>query len=293
MIRRSMLFLPGNTPSILQNGDDLGADSLILDLEDAVSPTEKDAARILVGGALSQALYRKCEVIVRINPLSTDFWEEDLRAVVPHGPDAIMPTKVSGPDCIRRISAAIEALEREHGLEQGRIRIIPLLETAMAIENAFAIAGADPRMAALYLGAEDLTADFRCRRSKEGAEIFYSRSRLLCAARAAGLDAYDTPFTDVEDIEGLRADAALAKSLGFSGKAVINPRHIPVVNEIFSPSREEIAYAQEVFWAIEEAKRQGKGAISLNGKMIDAPIVERARQVLEAAKEIFGGEEYA
>jgi len=182
----------------------------------------------------------------------------------------------------------LSELEAQMGLPAGQTRILALLETAQGVENAYAIAAASPRMLGLFLGAEDLTADLRCRRTREGKEILYARGRLVCAARAAGIEVYDTPFTDVQDLEGLEEDALLAKGLGFSGKACISPAHVAAVNRVFSPSAAEIAYAKDVFDAIAEAKRQGKGAISLRGKMIDAPIVARARLVLEAAAEIEG-----
>ncbi len=289
-MRRTMLFLPGNNAGMLGNGDVLGSDSIILDLEDAVSPDQKDSARILVRNALRSLNYQGCEIIVRINDLETPYWEDDLEAIIPLSPDVIMPTKVSGAAYIKRLAAKMTEIEERHGMEIGRIKIIPLLETTLGIENAFEIALADPRMAALYLGAEDYTADLRSKRTKEGTEIFYARTRLVNAARAAGIDAYDTPWTDVDDMEGLRKDTLFAKSLGYTGKAVINPRHVNIVNEVFSPSEAEIRYAQDVFAAIEEGKRLGKGAVSLRGKMIDKPIVERARQVLENAKEIYGGD---
>lgn len=289
-MRRTMLFLPGNNAGMLGNGDVLGSDSIILDLEDAVSPDEKDSARILVRNALKYLHYKGCEIIIRINDLETPYWEKDLEAVMPFRPDVIMPTKVSGAPYIQKLVAKMTELEAECGIEDGSTKIIPLLETTLGIENAFAIGTADRRMAALYLGAEDYTADLRSKRTKEGTEIFYARTRLVNAARAAGIDAYDTPWTDVDDMEGLRKDTMFAKSLGYTGKAVINPRHISIVNEVFSPSAEEIAYAKDVFAAIEEGKRLGKGAVSLRGKMIDKPIVERARQVLENAKEIYGGD---
>ena len=288
-MRRSMLFLPGNNPNMIVGGGYLGADSIILDLEDAVSPDDKDAARKLVRNALRSVSFGKCEVIVRINALDTLYWEEDVETIVPLCPDLIMPTKVSGAEYIRQLDEKLAGVEAAHGLPIGKTRLLPLLETALGIENAFAIASASPRIAALFLGAEDLSADLRCPRTKEGAEIAYARGRIVCAARAAGVEVYDAPFTDVEDMEGLEADARLAKGLGFTGKAVISPRHVDTVNEVFSPSAAEIAYAREVFAAIEEAKRQGKGDISLHGKMIDAPIVQRARLVLEAAAEIEGG----
>lgn len=168
-------------------------------------------------------------------------------------------------------------------MPEGTVGFIPLIETAEGLENSFSIAKADPRVKAMLLGAEDLTADLHCVRTKEGNEIAYARGRIITAARAAGADVYDTPFTDVNDDEGLVADAKLAKSLGFTGKAAISPRHVKAINAVFTPTRREIEYAREVLRAIEEAKARGKGAISLYGKMIDAPIVARAEQVLETA----------
>ena len=287
---RSLAFLPGNTPNMLVNGDTMGADALILDLEDAVSPTQKDAARILVRNYLRQNRRRRTFLIVRINATDTPYWEEDIAAVVPAAPDAVMPTKVSGAEMVRRVCERVERAERNSGMEPGSVRLIPLLETALGIENAFAIASASPRVAGLALGAEDLTADLECRRTKEGKEILYARSRIVCAARAAGVAVYDTPFTDVDDFEGLRRDADFARGLGFSGKLVISPRHLDTVNAAFSPTDAEIAYAREVLRLIREAEQQGKGVVSLRGKMIDAPIVARARQVCEAARAIYGEE---
>ena len=275
-MRRSMLFIPGNTPNLLMNADILGSDAIILDLEDAVSPAEKDAARILVRNALKTLGYRGVEVIIRINPTETEFWKRDLEAVLPLRPSMIMPTKVSGPEVVREVSDYMSTLEQREGIPVGTVKLIPLIETALGVENAYAIASADPRVAAIFLGGEDLTADLQCKRTKEGREIFYARSRMVNAARAASVEVYDTPFTDVNDPEGLRADAQLAKSLGFTGKASISPRHVDAINEVFTPTQAEIDYAHEVMDTIAEAKRQGKGVVSLRGKMIDAPIVARA-----------------
>ena len=257
--------------------------------EDAVSPDEKDAARILVRNALKYQNFSGCEVVVRINPTDTEFWKEDLDAVIPLKPDMIMPTKVSGGEMIREVSAYMGQVEERSGIEKGSVKILPLIETALGVEKAFEIASSDVRVAGLFLGGEDFTADMHCKRTKEGQEIFYARTRLVCAARAWGIEAYDTPFTDVEDMEGLRKDTEFAKSLGFAGKAVISPRHVDIVNEVFSPTEAEIEYAHDVMDAIEDGKRQGKGVISLRGKMIDAPIVKRAQQVLEMEKAIYGG----
>ena len=273
-MRRSMLFLPGNAPNMIINGGTLRADSVILDLEDSVAPGEKDAARILVRNALRTVDFG-CETIVRINSLDSEFCEEDLKEIVPCAPGAIMPPKSSRREDILRLDDMIERIEEENYMEKGKIKLIPLIETALGVENAFAIAYACARVTAVFLGGEDLSADLRCKRTKSGEEILYARERMVCAARAAGVEVYD---------EGLIADAKLAKSIGFSGKASVAPRHVYAINEIFSPTKEEIDYAKEVMGVIEEAHRLGKGAVSLHGKMIDPPIVERARLVLEAAE---------
>lgn len=278
---RSLLFLPGNAPNMLIHGGDLGADAVIFDLEDAVSPEEKDAARILVRNTLA-SLPLSCQTVVRINGLDSGLWAGDLAETVPRRPNALMLPKTAGAADIRQLEQAVAALEAEHHIPAGTVGIIPLLETAAGIENAYAIAAASPRVLGLFLGGEDLTADLRCPRTKGGKEIDYARQRVVCAARAAGVEAFDTPFTDVQDSQGLLDDAKYARALGFSGKAAISPRHVQGINQVFSPTSGEIAYAQAVLDAI--AGAQGKGAISLHGKMIDAPIVNRARQTLAAAK---------
>ena len=276
-MRRSMLFLPGNNPNMLINGNCLGSDAVIFDLEDAVSPSEKDAARILVRNTLRYMDFRGCERIVRINSIGTPYWQEDLKALLPHKPDLILLPKTESAQDILTIDAYMAELGSEVG-------VMALIETALGVENAFAIASASQRVKALFLGAEDLTADLRCKRTKEGREIEYARHRLVVAARAAGVDVYDTPFTDVNDDEGIATDASYAKALGFTGKASISPRHVEVINEVFSPTQKDIDYAYEVMEAIALAKEQGKGAIALHGKMIDAPIVARAEQTIAMAE---------
>ena len=288
-MRRSMLFLPGNTPNIIVNGDALGADNIILDLEDAVSPAEKDAARILVRSAIQSLGFRGVEITVRINSIDTPYWKDDLDEMVPLRPALIMPTKVGSAADVMAVDDYIASVEKKCGLPDRSVKLIPLIETAAGLENAYGIASASPRVAAIFLGAEDLTADLRCPRTKEGTEIFYARSRMVSAGRAAGVDVYDTPFTDVNDDEGALSDARFARSMGFSGKASISPRHVRAINEAFSPTQAEIDYAAEVLEAIRQAKEQGRGAISLRGKMIDAPIVLRARQTIAMAEAIKGG----
>lgn len=292
-MRRSMLFLPGNNPNMLINGNCLGADAVIFDLEDAVSPGEKDAARILVRNTMRYMDFRGCEIIVRINSIDTPYWKQDLDQILPQQPGLILLPKTGSAADVLEADAYISFAEEKLGMAKNTVGLMPLIETAMGVENAFQIATATKRVKALFLGAEDLTADLQCKRTKEGREIEYARTRLVVAARAAGVDVYDTPFTDVNDDEGIAADAALAKALGFSGKAAISPRHVDVINSVFSPTEKEIDYAYEVMEAIELAKRQGKGAIALHGKMIDAPIVARAQRTIDMAKTLGLGKEDA
>jgi len=283
-MRRSMLFLPGNNPNMLINGNCLGSDAVIFDLEDAVSPAEKDAARILVRNTMRYMDFGGCEKIVRINSIDTPFWKADIDEILPWKPDLILLPKTGTAGDVQTVDAYMTQVEQKLGMEKNTVGLMPLIETAMGVENAFAIASAADRVQALFLGAEDLTADLQCKRTKEGREIEYARTRLVVAARAAGVDVYDTPFTDVNDDEGIVKDAQLAKALGFTGKASISPRHVEVINETFSPTLKEIDYAYEVMDAIALAKQQGKGAIALHGKMVDAPIVARAERTIAMAK---------
>ena len=285
-MRRSLLFIPGNNPGMLMGADMHGADAVIFDLEDAVAPTEKDAARILVRNAMRAMPDLGVEVVVRVNPLATDYFIQDIQTMVPLHPALIMPTKVASAEDVAHISAAVAAAEQANGMPEGSIGLLPLLETAQGIENAFAIADCDLRVKGLLLGAEDLSSDLQAIRSKQGAEILYARGRIVMAARAAGVEVYDTPFTDVNDAEGMAEDARLARALGFSGKAVISPRHVEAVNAAFTPTEDEIIYAREVMLAIAEAQQQGRGAISLRGKMVDKPIVDRAQRVLATAQQL-------
>lgn len=283
-MRRSMLFLPGNNPNMLINASCLGADAVIFDLEDAVSPAEKDAARILVRNTMRYMELGGCEVIVRINSVDTPYWKKDIDALLPYKPALILLPKTGNKEDVLIADSYMSEVEEKLGLEKGVTGLMPLIETAAGVENAYAIASACPRVKALFLGAEDLTADLQCKRTKEGREIEYARCRLVVAARAAGIDVYDTPFTDVNDEEGIWEDARLAKSMGFTGKASISPRHVEVINSVFSPTVSEIDYAYEVMEAIRRANEQGKGAIALHGKMIDAPIVARAERTIAMAQ---------
>ena len=283
-MRRSMLFLPGNNPNMLINGNCLGSDAVIFDLEDAVSPAEKDAARILVRNTMRYMDFTGCEIIVRINSIDTPYWKQDLDAIMPEKPALILLPKTGTAQDALEADAYMTQVEEKLGFAPNTVGLMPLIETAMGVENAFAIASSTKRIQALFLGAEDLTADLQCKRTKEGKEIEYARTRLVVAARAAGVDVYDTPFTDVNDDEGIVKDAEYAKALGFTGKSSISPRHVEVINSVFSPTQKDVDYAYEVMEAIALAKAQGKGAIALHGKMIDAPIVTRAQRTIDMAE---------
>lgn len=280
MLARTLLFTPGNLPRMMVDIDVLGADVVILDLEDAITPSQKDSARIMVKNFLKTTKSFISEIAVRINDITTEYFNRDLEVIVPVCSGYIMVPKINNADDIRFIDDAVAKKEVEYGLKPGSVKIIAILETASGIVNAYDIAAASKRIEAICIGGEDLAADLHARRSKRGHEILYSRERVVLCARAAGVQCFDTVFTDVDDIDGLIKDAEFARDLGYDGKCIISPRHIDYVNEVFSPTEEEVSYAQQVVMAMEEGAREGKGAVSLNGKMLDAPVLERARQTL-------------
>ena len=279
-LRRSMLFIPGNNPGMLQNGGVFGADSIILDLEDAVAPAEKDAARFLVAHALKTVDYGCSEKVIRINPLDT-FAAEDIKVIVPCCPDAILVPKV---ECAADIHAAVKMIAAAELPNQTPVKIIALLETPRGIIEAYQIAKADPRVVALAFGAEDYTAGLGAIRTKEGTEIFTARTIVVNAAAAADVQSIDTPYTDANDEEGLLADTELAKQLGFKGKMSINPRQIDIIHSVFNPSMSDIDWAEQVIFAIRKAEAEGSGVASLNGKMVDLPVVNRAERILHLAR---------
>ncbi|MEL7633476.1 MULTISPECIES: aldolase/citrate lyase family protein [Sporomusa] len=279
-LRRTMLFMPGNNPGMLQNGGVFGADALILDLEDAVAPQEKDAARLLVAQALQTVDYAASEKVVRINPLDT-FAAEDIKAIVPCRPDALLVPKVEKPEDIIEVVRMAAAAEQPG---QPPVKLIALLETPAGIAEAYRIAKADARVVALAFGAEDYTAALGAKRTKEGTEIFSARSIVVNSAAAAGIQSIDTPFTDVNDREGLIEDTELAKQLGFKGKLAINPRQIDDIHKVFNPTEKDIDWAQRVIKSIRKAEAEGSGVASLDGKMVDAPIVARAERILYLAR---------
>ncbi len=283
-LRRTLLYVPGNMPSMLQNIPIFQCDGVIIDLEDAVPLSEKDAARILVRRFLDGYRSRNKEILIRINPLDSKWGIEDLKAVLPALPDGIRLPKADSPEIVERLDTLLTEFEEELDVEIGRFKILPSIESAQGVINAIKIARTSQRIFALAFGAEDYTASLEIERTKSGEELFHARTRVIWAARAAGIQAIDSIFADTGDMEGLRRETELIKRLGFTGKSLVNPRQIEVVHEVFAPKREEIDYALQVVEAIQKAREMGTGVISLGGKMVDAPVVKRALRVLKTAQ---------
>ena len=284
-LRRTMLFVPGNNPAMVKDAHIYGSDSLIFDLEDSVSPGEKDAARLLVRCSLEALDYGPTERVVRINALDTPWAGEDIRAMVAAGIEVVRLPKTESAEDIRKLEGLVAEAERTFGRPAGSVRLMAALESPLAVINAYEIAKASPRMVAIALSAEDYVTCLKTTRSREGVELAEARGRIVIAAKAAGIMAIDTVFSDVADEEGFAREVALVKQMGFDGKSVINPNQIPVVHAAYLPRKEEVLKARRILQAAEEAEARGSGVTSLDGKMIDKPIVERARRVLELAGE--------
>ena len=274
-MRRSLLFIPGNNPGMLQSSDVFEADAVIFDLEDAVSGTEKDSARFLVTSYLKN-YSPSLEVIVRINGFDTPFYLEDLKALfMLDNLNTIMLPKARVEDLLQ-LSEMIKNNKKD-------IKIIPIIEQAISLIEVDQIAKME-LVDGILLGAEDFTKDLEVTRTKEGVEIFYARNRIVTACKAYKIDAIDTPFTDTTDNEGLTKDTRFAKSIGMNAKSAIHPNQIETINQIFTPTTKEVDYAKRVLMARDEAFAKGLGVFSLDGKMVDKPVIERAEKVLEKAK---------
>ena len=281
-MRRSLLFMPGNNPAMLQNSDVFDADAVIYDLEDAVSITEKDAARNLVSAFLSA---RKdafpMEIVIRINGLDTSFYLDDLKAVVTDKIDTIMLPKAS-VKYLKELDEILSKIEKEKNLTK-KIGIIPIIELASSVLEIEEIVKM-PRVNGVLLGAEDLTSDLEVSRTKKGDEILYPRSKLAVACAAYKIDSIDTPFTDVNDEEGLEADCRFVMGIGFTSKSAIHPNQVGTINSIFVPTMDKIKWALRVEEANKQALEKGLGVFSLDGKMVDKPVIDRAKKILIKAK---------
>ncbi|HEP3734157.1 TPA: citrate (pro-3S)-lyase subunit beta [Streptococcus pyogenes] len=281
-LRRTMMFVPGANAAMLRDAPLFGADSIMFDLEDSVSLKEKDTSRALVHFALKTFDYSSVETVVRVNGLDS-CGALDIEAVVLAGVNVIRLPKTETAQDIVDVEAVIERVERENSIEVGRTRMMAAIESAEGVLNAREIVKASKRLIGIALGAEDYVTNMKTRRYPDGQELFFARSMILHAARAAGIAAIDTVYSDVNNTEGFQNEVRMIKQLGFDGKSVINPRQIPLVNEIYTPTEKEIDHSKQVIWAIREAESKGSGVISLNGKMVDKPIVERAERVIALA----------
>lgn len=279
-LRRSRLYLPGNQPKLMVNAGLHKPDGVILDLEDSVHPDEKDAARLIVRNALRCIDFMGAERMVRINQLPLGL--EDLDAIVPEEPDLILVPKVETADEILAIQDRIDQVQNGGD----KIWLMPILESALGIQNAFSIATATDTIVALTIGLEDYTADLGVRKTVEGGESLYARSRMMNAARAAGIQAIDSVFGDVGDMEGLSRWAERSRALGYEGMGCIHPRQIKPIHEAFAPSEAEIEKAQQIVAAFDVATSRGQGVVSLGSKMIDPPVVLRAQRLVETAHRV-------
>ncbi len=278
-----MLYIPGNNPAMLQQGGIYGADSLLLDLEDAVALNQKDAARILVRNMLQSINFYHTEVCVRINHLDTPFGLQDLEEIVPLQPDAIRYPKTETLEELAKLIEIIEAIEDKHNLPHDKMTIHAMIETALGVQNVFEIAKFSKRVDAITIGGQDLTADMNIKSTKDGSGIDLARKMIVMAAKANKIDAIDTVFVDINDEAGLRLETEYAKQIGFTGKAVINPRQIDIIHEVYMPTEEEIRKAYRIILEFKKNKKAGIGVFAIDGKMVDAPVMTRAKQVLELA----------
>ena len=284
-LRRTMMFVPASNAGMLRDAYIYGADSIMFDLEDSISIKEKDTSRFLVYQAMKTIDYGNVETVVRINSLGMG-GRDDVHAMVRAGIDVIRLPKTETAQDVLDTEAVIEEAERQCGREVGSTKIMAAIEGPVGVLNALSIAQSSKRLIGIALGSEDYVTAMKTRRYAErnSEELFFARSMIVHAARATGIAALDTVFSDVNDTETLRRETELIKQLGFDGKSVINPRQIPVVNSVFLPTEKEINNAIGVMNAIAEAEAKGSGVIALNGKMIDKPIVERAERVLTLAE---------
>jgi citrate lyase subunit beta/citryl-CoA lyase len=265
---------------MLQNISVFEADVVMIDLEDAIPLVEKDTARILTRNFLREFQERNKEVFIRINALDTPYFSDDLRAILPMLPDGIRLPKADTPALVKQLDSMLLDYEKQLNLEIGHFKIIPSIENALGVINCAETAKASSRLVALAFGAEDYTASMEIERTKSGDELFSARTKIVMAAKAAGLQAIDSVFSDVNDMEALRIETELIKRLGFTGKSLVNPRQIEVIHNVFRPTSKEIQYALEVMEAIKQAREIGTGVISLKGKMVDAPVVTRAARTI-------------
>ena len=283
-VLRSLLFVPGNQPRMLERASGLKPDAFIPDMEDSVPTDEKANAREVTSSYLAQLGSGGTPVIPRVNSLDTGLLDDDLASVVGEYIYGVSVGKIETPADIANISEKLEALERKAGIEVGSVRLVPWIETAIAIVHLYEICKASARIVGVAFGAEDFTNDMGIERTESETETYFARNSIAVAARAADVLALDTPYFSFRDSDGLSENASVARQYGFKGKFAIHPAQIDIINETFSPSATEIEQAQRVVEAFDEAARRGRGSTSLDGKVVDVPVVKRAQAVLELAE---------
>ena len=278
------MFLNAQKPGLIKDPYIYKPDSIMLDLEDAVAEKEKDAARFSLFHALKEINYRGIECIVRINGLDSDLWEEDIRCAVAGGADGIRIPKTETAEDVKKVEKAVEDAEKEFGIEPGKVLIMAALESAKGVLNALDICKASDRLFGIALSGGDYTKDLQTHITGTGVELMGARQHMIIAARAAGVQCFDTVYTDLDDMEGFVKDVETIHLMGFDGKSIINPRQIAPVHKIYTPSQKEIIFAQKVVKEIDEKKALGIGVFTVDGKMIDIAFYDGAKRTIELAK---------
>ena len=283
-LRRSMMFLNAQKPYLIKDPYLYGADSLMLDLEDAVAVTAKDTARFSLYQALKNVDYRGCERVVRINGLDTEYWKEDIRCAVAGGADVLRIPKTEDARMVKAVEDAVLAAEREFNRPEGSTLLMAALESAKGVMNAYEVCTSSERMIGIALSGGDYTKDLQTKITGTGVELMGARQHMIIAARAAGVQCFDTVWTDLDNLEGFRKEVMLIKDMGFDGKSIINPRQIPIVHEVFTPSMKEIVFSEKVIREIDSKRKEGIGVFTVDGKMIDIAFYDGAQRVIALAK---------
>lgn len=283
-LRRTMMFMNAQKPGLIKDAYIYGSDSIILDLEDAVAENQKDAARFSLYQALKNIDYGDTEVIVRINGLDTPHWQEDIRCVVAGGADGIRIAKCESAADVKQVEEHVLAAEKEFGVEEGRTLLMAALESPLGIMNAYEIVTASDRMFGCAISGGDFRKSMHVRIEKGGIEMLVARGQMLMAARAAGVQCFDTMFPNIDDMEGFKEEVIQNRKMGFDGKSVVNPKQIEFVHKTFAPTPKEIAYAEKLVRSFNEQADSGVGVYTVDGKMVDIPFFEDARRVIALAK---------
>ena len=283
-LRRSMMFLNCQKPSLIKDPYIYGPDSIMLDLEDAVAENQKDAARYSLYHALQEIDYRGVERLVRINGLDTPHWREDIRVCVAGGADTIRIAKTESAQDVHTVEEAVLAAEREFGRPEGSTLLMAALESCRGVLNALEICESSERLIGIALSGGDYTKDLQTKITGTGVELMGARQHMIMAARAAGVQCWDTVFTNLDDMEGFRKETEMIKLMGFDGKSLVNPRQIRVVHEVFTPTEKDIIFAEKVVREIDDKKAKGIGVFTVDGKMIDIAFYDGAKRTIELAK---------